>query len=426
MAHPAEDTQEAASFCLRPSEYETHVIDLGIIGDQTSSWLTIGDRQIFPYPLHYRVSLVVFGENCTAQVKQADNGDTVFEVKRDRADETFVGTHPTAPFAKLWLKVGRDLPPVSGLKAFGFMNPAVQKLLLQEMQDKCPHLCSHVGTRPSTTFSFLTDGAQAPSPLPAPMSPQTTSSKGGSGGAGLMGDDVKPRERAKRNSRPPLALTQDMVEVHGNGASREPTPGRKQTSAQAADRRHGEKSKRKPVNGVKSMKGFTGFTSFGLEQRAIFKKAYPQAASQLIEKMVGDAWGLLSMEEKEAYKAKAQLQARERRNTLSAVEERAQASHETGRQQRAPTQKQLHKASLMPSGPTPPPFAHDDISDGESLETAMRAGHSLGVSENSMNRSKRPKQERLGLAMHSHSGSVHPVQEGRAQKPAIPCCTTGG
>jgi hypothetical protein len=80
--------------------------------------------------------------------------------------------------------------------------------------------------------------------------------------------------------------------------------------------------------------------------------------------MVGDAWGLLSMEEKEAYKAKAQLQARERRNTLSAAEERALPSHETGRQQRAPTQKQLQKSSLMTSGPTPPPFAHDDISDG--------------------------------------------------------------
>lgn len=50
-------------------------------------------------------------------------------------------------------------------------------------------------------------------------------------------------------------------------------------------RPQGEKGKRKPVNGIKSMKGFTGFTSFGLEQRAIFRNAYPQASSQLIEKV---------------------------------------------------------------------------------------------------------------------------------------------
>jgi hypothetical protein len=86
--------------------------------------------------------------------------------------------------------------------------------------------------------------------------------------------------------------------------------------------------------------------------------------------MVGDAWALLTLKEKEAYKAKAHLQARERRGSLSAGEAQPKVKSQIQAQQRPKHQKpqQRTRPSLLRSAtpssrPVYQPHADGGISD---------------------------------------------------------------
>lgn len=91
--------------------------------------------------------------------------------------------------------------------------------------------------------------------------------------------------------------------------------------------------------------------------------------------MVGDAWGSLTKEEKEAYKAKAQQQARERRSAYPAKETQALLQVQPFRmqQQRQSDRHKLGPVAGLPSllrsatppssSPAPPPLPTDGFSD---------------------------------------------------------------
>ncbi|KAK9909597.1 hypothetical protein WJX75_004735 [Coccomyxa subellipsoidea] len=294
----------AAPLSLR-SNYRTTVWHFGEVPASGISYRQ-GGRDLFLYPIDYRASAHIHGQSCLMMIRPKDAaGQPEFVVVWDSGKE-FVGNTPTAPFAKLALFIG-TLDVTNGIMAFGFNHPVVQLVLCRSQQTQppqipiLPELPQGFGAMQDRRESQGRSGRgrgglrlRPGSPTHSPQTPHRLAQRSPPRRVASLRDwhmdlsdamDQAKQYASEPGLRPDIAAA-DVAPRQGRGPR---APGGRSRSPQVP----------------RATRGWTAFTAFGLDARDVVRAENPGANAADIEKLVGQRWVQLSVEERLHYADKA-------------------------------------------------------------------------------------------------------------------------
>lgn len=283
--------------------HRTTVFDLG---DSTRGcgWYIIGNQKKIPYIVGYRATCEAYGKGCNLSIERGDSPSMPRFLIRTEDGYTFSGSSPSSPFAKYALALGR-LDMVNGMEAYGLTSPLVVSLLRSSIasSDLKDELDKEVVQLEST--------AEKPSPTADQNHLQQLRH--------LLQQnqrwwaDVQSGKQSSRIQKAPSTAPSLQGWLDNTAVSTPPStaPLKRVSSKDIPPAAHAallssrppSRSRRRPASaeGLKSGRGWTAFTAFGLETRDHVRAENPRATAAEIEKIVGQKWAQLPQEEKQHF-----------------------------------------------------------------------------------------------------------------------------